>query len=65
MSKTIETSKENLIADYDEIMSYSKTSVVVQNEWSDERDFFRKLSMYDNTFTPNKALGHTTLIKPL
>ncbi len=54
--------KQNFTKEYNEIISSSETSVVVESEWTNDGDFFQKLSMYDNNYTSIPTLGGTTLI---
>jgi hypothetical protein len=56
------TDKQNFTKEYNEIISSSETSVVVESEWTNDGDFFQKLSMYDNNYTSIPTLGGTTLI---
>ena len=65
-AKTVEsTDKQDFIKEYNEIIDSSKTSVVVESEWSKDGDYFQKLSMYDNNYTPIPTLGETTLISTI
>jgi hypothetical protein len=56
------TDKQDFTKEYNEIISSSETSVVVESEWTNDGDFFQKLSMYDNNYTSIPTLGGTTLI---
>jgi len=60
--KSESTEKQDFAKEYNEIIDSSKTSVVVESEWSKDGDYFQKLSMYDNNYTPIPTLGGTTLI---
>ena len=65
-TKTVEsTDKQDFTKEYNEIIDSSKTSVVVESEWSKDGDYFQKLSMYDNNYTPTPTLGETTLISTI
>jgi hypothetical protein len=57
--------KQDFTKEYLEIIDSSKTSVVIESEWSKEGDYFQKLSMYDNNYTLIPTLGGTTLISTL
>ena len=59
------TDKQGFTKEYNEIIDSSKTSVVVESEWSKDGDYFQKLSMYDNNYTPMPTLGETTLISTI
>ncbi len=59
------TKMHDLTKEYYEIIDSSKTSVIIESEWLKEGDFFQKLSMYDNNYTPIPTLGGTTLINPI
>lgn len=59
------TEKQDFTKEYNLIIDSSKTSVVIESEWSKEGDYFQKLSMYDNNYTPIPSLGGTTLIRTL
>ncbi len=60
--KVDSTEKENFTKEYNQIIDSSKTSVIIESEWSKDGDYFQKLSMYDNNYTPIPTLGGTTLI---
>lgn len=58
--------ENEFIIEYEKIVQSSKESVVVENQWKKEGDFFQKLSMYDESYiTINTNLGSTTLINTL
>lgn len=57
--------KSNFIKEYNEIITSSETSVVIVSEWVKNGDYFQKLSMYDDNYTPIPTLGETTLINSL
>jgi len=59
------TVKQDFTKEYNVIIDSSKTTVVIESEWSKEGDYFQKLSMYDNNYTPIPTLGGTTLISTL
>ena len=59
------TVKQDLTKEYNVIIDSSKTTVVIESELSKEGDYFQKLSMYDNNYTPIPTLGGTTLISTL
>ena len=63
--KVESTDKQDFTKEYNEIIDSSKTSVVVESEWSKDGDYFQKLSMYDNNYTPMPTLGETTLISTI
>ena len=63
--KIEDTEKQYFTTDYNQIIDSYKTSVIVESEWSKDGDFFQKLSMYDNNYTPIPTLGETTLINVL
>ncbi|MCD8443271.1 hypothetical protein LNI88_11785 [Tenacibaculum dicentrarchi] len=69
MEKTIKntekTREEVFISEYEKIVTSSKNSVVIENEWINKGDYFQKLSLYDNSYRPIQSLGNTTLIKAL
>ncbi len=48
--------------EYNEIINTSEKTVVVETQWERDGDFFQKISMYDDSYIPVKALGSTTLI---
>jgi hypothetical protein len=48
--------------EYNEIMKNSENSVVIENQWVREGDYFQKLSLYDESYIPVKTLGSTTLL---
>lgn len=52
------------IQDYEKIVQSTET-VIVQTEWNEEGDFFKKLTMYDNRYIQVPTLGSTTVIKEL
>ncbi len=56
---------KDFTTEYNEIISSSEKSVVIETQWEKDGDFFQKLSMYDNSYVPVKTLGSTTLIKAL
>jgi hypothetical protein len=56
---------QNLMNEYNKIVNSSKTSVVIESEWTKEGDYFQKLTMYDNNYTSVPTLGETTLINAL
>ena len=60
--KPVSAEKQDFTKEYNEIIDSSKTSVVIESEWSKDGDYFQKLSMYDNNYTPIPTLGGTTLI---
>ena len=61
-SKSIENDTQDFIKEYNEIMDASDTSVIITFEWAKEGDYFHKLSMYDDNYTPVPTLNGTTLI---
>lgn len=56
---------QNFVNDYNKIVNSSKTSVVVESEWTKSGDSFHKLTMYDNNYASIPTLGETTLTNPL
>ncbi len=60
-----EKENQSFESDYQKIMSCSENSVIVKTEWSKKGDFFQKLSMYDDSYTPIQTFGNTTLIRSL
>lgn len=56
---------KDFTSEYNEIIKSSEKTVVVETQWEKDGDFFQKLSMYDNSYIPVKALGSTTLINNL
>ncbi len=56
---------ETFVSDYKKIVKNSENSVIVETEWTKKGDYFKKLSMYDNSYAPVQSLGNTTLIKAL
>ncbi len=56
---------QDFIKDYNKIVNYSKTSVVIESQWTKLGDNFQKLTMYDNNYTSVPTLGGTTLINTL
>ncbi len=65
MEKTTKNNSDVFISEYEKIVKVSKNSVVVETEWTKKGDYFRKFSLYDNSYRPIQTLGHTTLIKAL
>ena len=55
----------DFVEEYEKIVSTRGNSVVIKAEWNKKGDFFQKLTMYDNNYSPIKTLGNTTLIKAL
>jgi hypothetical protein len=55
---------QEFIKDYEQIVVSSENTVLINTEWSKSGDIFKKLSMYDNNYSPVLTLGGTTLIKP-
>ena len=55
--------KNAFISDYEKIVNNSENTVIVKIEWKAEGDYFQKLSIYDNSYSPVITLGNTTLIK--
>lgn len=64
-SKSINDNTHDLIEEYNEIMKFSETSVIITFEWAKEGDYFHKLSMYDENYTPVPTLNGTTLINTI
>lgn len=59
------SSDQDFIIEHKEITDYGNISVVVNTEWSQQGDFFQKLSTYDQSYMPIKTLGNTTLLPKL
>jgi hypothetical protein len=53
--------KDIFTQEFEQIIGKSKKTVVIDIEWSEKGDYFKKFSMYEN-YTPVKTAGHTTLI---
>lgn len=62
VKKSKETEVQDFVKEYNEIINSSKTSVVIETEWTKAGDNFQKLTMYDDNYTPIPTLGETTLI---
>ncbi len=60
--KEISYEAVEFIQEYEQIM-HSINTVTIQTEWTKDGDYFQKLSMYDERYTPVISLGSTTLIK--
>ena len=56
---------QDFVNEYNKIVNSSKTSVVIESEWTKAGDNFQKLTMYDNNYTSIPTLGETTLINAL
>jgi len=56
------TESQDFVKEYNEIINSSKTSVVIESEWTTLGDNFQKLTMYDNNYVSIPTLGETTLI---
>ena len=65
IKKVKKAKEQDYISDYTSLIGNSLNSVIVKTEWEKEGDFFNKFSMYDESYTPIKTLGSTTLIKAL
>lgn len=69
MEKHIENEKkpvnQDFISEYTNMFKNSTITMNVKTEWVKKGDFFQKLSMYDDSYSPVKTLGNTTLIKAL
>jgi hypothetical protein len=63
--KTKDIENQNFVKEHNEIINASKTSVVIVSEWTKAGDYFQKVTMYDNNYTPIPTLGETTLINTL
>lgn len=59
------TENQDFEKEYNKIITSSKTSVVIESEWTKSGDNFQKLTMYDNNYTSIPTLGETTLINAL
>lgn len=64
-TKTIHDQEMEMMVFYTHIVNASKNSVVIEQEWKDEGDNFKKLTVYDNNYTSIPTLGETTLINVL
>jgi len=60
--KEISDETVEFIQEYERIM-HTINTVTIQTEWTKDGDYFQKLSMYDDRYTPVITLGSTTLIK--
>ena len=60
--KEITDEDVEIIQEYEQIM-HSINTVTIKTEWTKDGDYFQKLSMYDERYTPFITLGSTTLIK--
>jgi hypothetical protein len=60
--KEISDETVEYIQEYEQIM-HTINTVTIQTEWTKDGDYFQKLSMYDDRYTPVITLGSTTLIK--
>jgi len=56
---------QDFISEYNDLFRDSYNSVVIRTEWTRKGDFFQKLSMYDDSYSPVRTLGNTTLIKAI
>lgn len=64
--KKVKTAEiQDFVKEYNKIFYSSKSSVIIESEWTKEGDNFQKLTMYDNNYTPIPTLGETTLINAL
>ncbi len=64
-TKLKKTEKQDFLKEYNKIVNSSKTSVVIESEWTKSGDNFQKLTMYDNNYISIPTLGETTLINAL
>jgi hypothetical protein len=55
----------DFVKEYNQIIDPTDKNVIVKSEWTKEGDYFQKLSMYDNSYTPIPTLGETTLINTI
>ena len=57
----------HLLDEHKEILdNASNDSVIINIEWNETGDYFRKFSMYDESYLPVKTLGNnTTLINEI
>lgn len=56
---------QDFISEYNDLFKDSYNSVIIRTEWTKAGDFFRKFSTYDDSYTPVRTLGNTTLIKAI
>ncbi|MEP0711598.1 hypothetical protein [Algoriphagus sp.] len=63
-NQTRKGKNDDFLHEYDQIINFSENTVVVDNQWEKDGDYFKKLTIYDNTYIPVKTLGSTTLIFP-
>lgn len=64
-NKLKKSGNQNFVKEHHKIVNSSKTSVIVETEWTKSGDNFQKLTMYDNNYTLIPTLGETTLINTL
>ncbi len=58
--------EKDFVKEYKEIFNIiSDHTVVIHTEWTKNGDYFRKLSLYDETYMPIETLGNTTLVNTL
>lgn len=50
--------------DYDSIVKMSDNTIIVDVEWKEESDFFKKFTTYED-YTPVKTSGNTELISKM
>jgi len=55
----------DFIVEYNEIINNLGNTVVIETQWEKDGDFFKKISIYDDSYIPVKTLGSTTLINNL
>ena len=58
------TDNQDFKSDYEKIVTY-QNNTYFQMEWYRKGDYFQKLSIYDNSYSPVRTSGSTTLIKAL
>jgi len=58
------TENQNFKSDYERIVTY-QTNTYFRMEWHKKGDYFQKFSIYDNSYSPVRTSGSTTLIKAL
>ncbi|MCX2837271.1 hypothetical protein OQ279_03830 [Salinimicrobium sp. MT39] len=59
MSET-KNKSDLFLNDYEEIMKTSERTTIVEEQWSEEGDYFQKFSLYED-YTPVKTSGSTIL----
>lgn len=53
---------QDFTQEYNEICRDNKNSVLINLQWEKEGDFFKKLTLYDDSYISIPTLGNTTLL---